>query len=214
MFSTKKQVYCTNALALHVTAFRCCCFSFVVVSMLLLVHTVKLCSQNSCGRLYWLSVVAQSPLSTFGGGAVASIDFRWGLNRLYWLSVGAQEELANEWTDGDELCLNPDPLTGEPRIKHKFTLPNPFAVLRLWACQNVSLTLCIVSTFASQSLLARIPFLCFLTFFHSLFATLASRFALRPSFPLASLVCFLMSVRPLHQIIWTYICSVLNVACV
>merc|ERR1711865_776823 len=38
-----------------------------------------------------------------------------------------QEELANEWTDGDELCLNPDPLTGEPRIKHKFTLPNPFA---------------------------------------------------------------------------------------
>eukprot|EP00658_Telonema_sp_P-2_P081347 TRINITY_DN8313_c0_g2_i1.p1 TRINITY_DN8313_c0_g2~~TRINITY_DN8313_c0_g2_i1.p1 ORF type:complete len:178 (-),score=46.62 TRINITY_DN8313_c0_g2_i1:351-884(-) len=37
-----------------------------------------------------------------------------------------QTEWANEFTDGDALCLNPNPLTGEPGIKHKFTLPNPF----------------------------------------------------------------------------------------
>jgi len=37
-----------------------------------------------------------------------------------------QTDWAEEFTDGDALCLNPNPLTGEPGIKHKFTLPNPF----------------------------------------------------------------------------------------
>ena len=39
-----------------------------------------------------------------------------------------QTDWAEEFTDGDALCLNPNPLTGEPGIKHKFTLPNPFQV--------------------------------------------------------------------------------------
>eukprot|EP00658_Telonema_sp_P-2_P056373 TRINITY_DN4482_c0_g4_i1.p1 TRINITY_DN4482_c0_g4~~TRINITY_DN4482_c0_g4_i1.p1 ORF type:complete len:314 (-),score=85.58 TRINITY_DN4482_c0_g4_i1:174-1115(-) len=37
-----------------------------------------------------------------------------------------QEDWADEFTDGDALCLNPNPLTGAPGIKHKFTLPNPY----------------------------------------------------------------------------------------
>ena len=38
----------------------------------------------------------------------------------------SQEDLANEYTDGDALGLNPNPLTGEASLKHKFTLPNPY----------------------------------------------------------------------------------------
>lgn len=41
-------------------------------------------------------------------------------------SAPLQEDLANEYTDGDALGLNPNPLTGEASLKHKFTLPNPY----------------------------------------------------------------------------------------
>jgi len=39
---------------------------------------------------------------------------------------GPQEDWADEFTDGDALGLNPNPLTGEATLKHKFTLPNPY----------------------------------------------------------------------------------------
>jgi len=39
----------------------------------------------------------------------------------------AAEEWVDEFTDGDALGLNPNPLTGEASLKHKFTLPNPYS---------------------------------------------------------------------------------------
>ena len=37
------------------------------------------------------------------------------------------EEIVEEYTDGDALGLNPNPLTGQASLKHQFTLPNPYA---------------------------------------------------------------------------------------
>jgi len=41
-------------------------------------------------------------------------------------TVPQVEEIVEEYTDGDALGLNPNPLTGEASLKHQFTLPNPF----------------------------------------------------------------------------------------
>jgi len=42
-------------------------------------------------------------------------------------AVPEAEQWADEFTDGDALGLNPNPITGEASLKHKFTLPNPYA---------------------------------------------------------------------------------------